>query len=179
MAEKKKSTGRIKAIKKELDGIIFDSTTEANYYEYLKEELAKGNIVSFELQPEYLLQEGFKKNGKIIRPIKYIGDFLITDNTGYTYVVDVKGFQTDDFKIKHKMFDYKYPELELRLIAYDLVTEQWMDYKEHRKLVNARKKERAAAKAEKDKLKAQKKLERERKKAEKAAAKATKTTKKK
>lgn len=151
-----KRKSRLIATKKEVDGILFDSTTEANYYIYLKEEKAKGNIKSFSLQPEYLLQEGFKKHGKSVRPIKYIGDFLITDSNDYTYVVDVKGFQTEDFRLKHKMFDYKYPELELRLIAYDSVTDEWMDYKAHRKLVNARKKERANAKLEKERLKAEK-----------------------
>ena len=50
--DKKPKQGRIKAIKKEVDGIMFDSTMEANYYIYLKEEKEKGHVLDFELQPE-------------------------------------------------------------------------------------------------------------------------------
>ncbi len=35
---------------------------------------------------------------------------------GKTIVEDVKGIQTDVFKLKHKLFEKKYPDLELRII---------------------------------------------------------------
>ena len=64
------------------------------------------------LQPKYLLQEPFTKKGKKYRAIHYIADFeYILD--GEMVVQDVKGMKTDVFKIKHKMFEYNYPELTL------------------------------------------------------------------
>jgi len=41
---------------------------------------------------------------------------LCIAKVGKTIVEDVKGMQTDVFKIKHKLFEKKYPELELRII---------------------------------------------------------------
>lgn len=90
----------------EYDNIVFDSQLECNYYKYLKEMK-----VEFEFQPKFLLQEGFKKNGKTHRKIEYIGDFRIGNK-----VIDVKGMETPVFKLKKKLFDYKYPELELILM---------------------------------------------------------------
>lgn len=72
-------------------------------------------ITDLELQPHFLLQEAFKKNGKTFRKIEYIADFKYTEN-GKIIVEDVKGIQTDVFKLKHKLFEKKYPDLELRII---------------------------------------------------------------
>ena len=74
-----------------------------------------GEISDLELQPRFLLQESFKKNGKTYRKIDYVADFKYIEN-GKTIVEDVKGLQTDVFKIKHKLFEKKYPKLELRII---------------------------------------------------------------
>ena len=68
-----------------------------------------------ELQPRFLLQESFRKNNKTYRKIDYVADFKYIEN-GKTIVEDVKGLQTDVFKIKHKLFEKKYPKLELRII---------------------------------------------------------------
>ena len=40
-----------------LDGITFDSKAEGLYYELLKRKKAQGEIVNFELQPKYVLEE--------------------------------------------------------------------------------------------------------------------------
>lgn len=101
------------AKKVEIDGIAFDSQKEANYYCQLKLMKQAGEIRDFTLQPKYELQPGFTKNGKKIRPITYIADFLITYNDGSTEIVDIKGMETKDFKLKKKMFDYRYPNLKL------------------------------------------------------------------
>lgn len=93
--------------KVEYDNIIFDSQLECDYYKYLK---YMG--IEFEFQPKFLLQEGFKKNGKTHRKIEYVGDFRI-GNT----VIDVKGMETQVFKLKRKLFEYKYPHLELVLMV--------------------------------------------------------------
>lgn len=99
-----------------VDNIEFDSQKEAEYYCQLKLLKRAGEIKEFGLQPKYELQPGFKKNGKKYRPITYIADFVITHNDGTTEIVDVKGVETQVFKIKKKMFEYQYPELSLKIV---------------------------------------------------------------
>lgn len=98
-----------------VDGEEFDSKKEGNRYKELKLLLKAGKISNLELQPRFLLQDGFKKNGKTFRKIEYIADFKYIEN-GKTIVEDVKGMQTDVFKIKHKIFEKVYPNLELKII---------------------------------------------------------------
>lgn len=98
-----------------VDGEEFDSKKEGNRYKELKLLLKEGKISNLELQPRFLLQDGFKKNGRTFRKIEYIADFKYIEN-GKTIVEDVKGMQTDVFKIKHKIFEKVYPNLELKII---------------------------------------------------------------
>lgn len=98
-----------------VDDYIFDSIQESKRYKELKILLKSGKIHNLELQPHFLLQESFKKNGKTYRKIEYVADFMYIEN-GKTIVEDVKGLQTDVFKIKHKLFEKKYKDLELRII---------------------------------------------------------------
>ena len=100
-----------------VDDIVFDSKNESLYYEALKDMKIKGLIKDFELQPSFLLQEGFEKDEKKYRPIKYTADFRVLTNDGSAYIVDVKGMLTTEFKIKMKLFNYKYPDIELKLIS--------------------------------------------------------------
>ena len=94
---------------------LFDSAKEAQRYRELKLLERAKQISDLELQPRFLLQESFKKNGKTYRKIEYVADFKYIEK-GKTKVEDVKGLQTDVFKIKHKLFEKKYPDLELRII---------------------------------------------------------------
>lgn len=98
-----------------IDGYLFDSIAEANRYKGLKLLERAKKISNLELQPHFLLQESFRKNGKTYRKVEYIADFKYTEN-GRIIVEDVKGMQTDVFKLKHKLFEKKYPDLELRII---------------------------------------------------------------
>ena len=98
-----------------VDDYIFDSIQESKRYKELKLLLRAGKIQELELQPHFLLQDSFRKNGKTYRKIEYIADFKYIENDK-TIVEDVKGLQTDVFKIKHKLFEKKYPDLELRII---------------------------------------------------------------
>ena len=98
-----------------VEDYVFDSIQESKRYKELKLLLRAGQISNLELQPHFLLQDSFMKNGKTYRKIEYIADLKYTEN-GKTIVEDVKGMQTDVFKLKHKLFEKKYPELELRII---------------------------------------------------------------
>ena len=98
-----------------IDGHEFPSKKEGNRYLELKLLQRAGEISNLELQPKFILQEKFKKKGKTYREISYIADFKYIEK-GQVIVEDVKGKETEVFKIKHKLFEYKYPDLELRII---------------------------------------------------------------
>ncbi len=101
--------------KVQVDMYVFDSIRESQRYKELKLLEKVGEISNLELQPRFLLQDSFKKNGKTYRKIEYIADFQYIEN-GKAIVEDVKGMQTDVFKLKHKIFEKVYPDLELRII---------------------------------------------------------------
>lgn len=102
--------------KVELDGIVFDSKKEARRYQELKRMRLAGEIIRFELQPEFLLLEGFEKNGEIFRPIYYRADFRVLYPDGHWEVEDTKGVKTKEFILKRKLFEKRYPELSLKVI---------------------------------------------------------------
>ncbi|QFG05889.1 holliday junction resolvase [Bacillus phage 056SW001B] len=132
--------------KVEIDGIVFDSAMEAKYYEYLKEEHKHGRVAFFDLQPRYTLQPSFKKRGKLFRAIDYKADFEVHYPNGDYVTVDVKGFETADFKIKRKLFEKAYPQ-ELKLITYSKIDGGWIEIDDLKKA----RKERKKAKEEKAK----------------------------
>lgn len=81
-----------------IDGHVFPSKKEANYYMELDLRLKAGDIAGFCIQPIFILSPG----------IKYIADFIIFNNDGTTEVVDTKGFRTQEYKLKKKLFENKY-----------------------------------------------------------------------
>jgi len=165
----RKKMGKIKHIKTEIDGIMFDSIMESNYYLKCKKDLEVGLISKLELQPAYILQEKFmkidgqiiygtdpdfdkikrKSKAKTIQAIKYIADFKITYPDGRVRIVDTKGKATADFEIKRKMFEAKYPMYCLDVIIWDKYNVDWVDYYQYKKEENARRKARKAIKTNK------------------------------
>ena len=95
--------------KVELDGHTFDSQLEAKYYAELKLRKKAVEILFLRLQPSYLLQHEFEKDGKKHRKIEYIADFEVYHKDGSIEVVDTKGVKTEVFRIKEKMFHKRYP----------------------------------------------------------------------
>lgn len=106
---------KYRAKKTEIDGIKFDSKKEAKRYIALKELEKKGNIEKLTLQPRFLLQEGFRKNGKAYRKIEYVADFMYRQD-GKLIVEDVKGIKTDVYKLKQKLFEKRYQDLTIKEI---------------------------------------------------------------
>lgn len=92
--------------------IKFDSIKEEDRYKQLR-LLEKANLIKeLELQKTFELQPSFKYEDKTYRRITYIVDFYYYDNKLHKYVAeDVKGFATDVYKIKKKMFMYKYSDI--------------------------------------------------------------------
>lgn len=101
-----------------IDGHRFDSRAEAERYIELKQLEHDGMISNLTLQPRFLLQEAFthELTGCKHRAIYYVADFAYEKLSGRKIIEDVKGVKTEVFKIKAKLFDYKYPELTLSLI---------------------------------------------------------------
>ncbi|EHO6107923.1 DUF1064 domain-containing protein, partial [Listeria monocytogenes] len=71
-----------------IDNIKFDSKAEAAYYQQLKLLKLTGEVTSFDLQPEFTLQDSFRKNGKLYRAIKYKADFLVRYSDGHEELID-------------------------------------------------------------------------------------------
>ena len=107
----KKKKHKYNAKKTIVDGITFDSQHEAGYYCELIIRQKAGEILYFELQPEFILQESYKRNGKTVRAIKYIADFKVYYPDGRIEIVDTKGFKTRDYKNKIKILLKKYPDM--------------------------------------------------------------------
>ena len=102
--------------KTQVDMYIFDSALEAKRYKQLALLEKAKEIKNLRLQVPFLLQESFRKNNKTYRKIEYIADFVYEEN-GQTIVEDTKGVKTEVFKIKQKLFEYKYPNLSLKIIT--------------------------------------------------------------
>jgi len=120
------------AKKVELDGYKFDSKGEATCYEFLRDH---PRVTIIEIHPTYLLQEWYttkerfthkKKKWKVeyvsikenIRKIEYEADFLVTVE-GDVYIIDFKGVETTDFKLKRKIFEKRYPD-EILVVAKNM-----------------------------------------------------------
>lgn len=93
--------------------IRFKSLLESRIYKYLKD-----NKYSFKYESDkYILQKGFKSNISFyrktskgftldkskVRDITYTPDFIIKINN-YTLIIEAKGFKTDSYNIKVKLF---------------------------------------------------------------------------
>ena len=98
-----------------VDGILFDSQLEADYYSDLKLQLKMGTIRGFCRQPEFVLQEGFGD----VRLITYRPDFIVFNLDGTYNIVDTKGFETQEFKRTKRLFRAKFPKLELKVVKRD------------------------------------------------------------
>jgi len=101
-----------------IDDHRFASRKEARRYQTLKLLQKNGNIRGLELQPRFLLQEGFEKDNVKYRPIYYVADFQYFDFMKKRITIeDVKGFKKNRvFLLKQKMFEYNYPALKLVLV---------------------------------------------------------------
>jgi hypothetical protein len=96
-----------------VDNIKFHSKKEAERYSELKLLEHSGQIRLLELQPKFEIQPSFKNmiDGKVKteKAINYIADFKYFDVAENNIVIeDCKGFLTEVYKIKRKLFLYKY-----------------------------------------------------------------------
>jgi hypothetical protein len=130
------------AKKSKIDGILFDSHAEAMRYAELKLMKQAGIVKNIECQPVFELQRAYRRcpacKGRwgiiheeqlsvnvcpicktktpLTRSIVYRADFRITYADGHQEIEDVKGMETALFKLKRKLFEYKFPELTLKIV---------------------------------------------------------------
>ncbi|WP_270525766.1 DUF1064 domain-containing protein [Longibaculum muris] len=107
---RKPSYSKYKNEKIVIDGHKFDSNAEGQRYLDLKLLERAGEIKDLRLQYKFVLQEGYVNHkGKKICPITYVADFVYYDvKKECTVVEDVKGMLTDVYKLKKKMFEFRY-----------------------------------------------------------------------
>lgn len=87
-----------------VDGIEFASKMEADYYCELRMKEMAGEVADIACQVPFVLQNGFSlPDGKKVRKITYIADFVVTYTDGHKEVVDVKGYKTEVYKLKKKL----------------------------------------------------------------------------
>lgn len=118
----KKPYSKYKAKKVTVDGIIFDSTKEANRYKELKLLEKSGKIKNLQLQVPFVLmptqfeeivtytpkRHKEKKVKKVVEKMtKYVADFTYYDENGNYIVEDAKGYKSsmayEYFVLKRKL----------------------------------------------------------------------------
>ena len=104
-------------VRKEIDGILFDSTKEARAYIDLMAMQRLGHIDKLERQVPFVLQEKMKG----FRAIKMVVDFLVTwsplivvPHPQTVIEVKIRATRTPAYCIKRKLFAAKYPNIEYK-----------------------------------------------------------------
>ncbi len=99
---------KYKAVKTVVDGITFASKREAYYYRLYSKMQEAGMIKNLKMQTSL----PFTLNGK--KMFVYKPDFEFDDKDGHHYI-DVKGFETKEFKIKKKIIEAFY-KIEIEVV---------------------------------------------------------------
>ena len=97
------------ARKTRLDGFTFDSQKEAGRWGQRVIMERVGHISDLQRQVPYILvpaEDG--PDGKRLRELRYVADFVYKDVRGNTHVEDVKGFRTKEYMIKKRLMWYLY-----------------------------------------------------------------------
>lgn len=100
---KQAKKSKYRAVKTEINGIMFDSKHEAARYQELRLLERAGEINSLRLQVPYELIA----KSKYGKSIKYVADFVYSRN-GLTVVEDAKGVRTPVYRLKKRMMAEKY-----------------------------------------------------------------------
>lgn len=90
-----------------VDGIKFQSKAEAARYKFLKKLEEKGVIFDLKWQVTF----------DLVAKIRYRADFTYLEGGDPELVVeDVKGQETDVFRLKEKLFRHFHPHLRFRIV---------------------------------------------------------------
>ncbi len=105
--EQFRAKSKYKNVKVVRDGRTFDSKAEAARYDELLLLERIGKIDRLECQPVYVLQAKPR--------ITYRGDYRYYEQ-GREICEDVKGVETAVFRLKKRMFQCQFPNVELRIV---------------------------------------------------------------
>lgn len=114
---------KYKNVLQTIDGICFHSKKEAGYYQQLKLEKRAKLIKGFERQvafdlyawgPLCFLNGELQNNAHKV--CVHIVDFLVELKDGTKEVREVKGFATDVWDLKRKLFEANYPSIPYKVI---------------------------------------------------------------
>src|SRR4051794_5714330 len=100
------------AKKTEFNGRVYDSKGEAGLAQEIELLRRAGEVIKVEPQKTFNL---YGKHGG--RVCTHRPDFVLTFKDGHQEVWEYKGFSTDVFRIKLKLFEDNYPE-----ITYNVIT---------------------------------------------------------
>ena len=106
MLAQQQAPRKYRNVKTEVDGITFDSKAEADRYCELRAAKRAGAIQGFGIQPSFVLEGS----------VRYRPDFIVCAG-GHVWVEDVKGVETQAFKLKRRLWEKQYPWMELRVIG--------------------------------------------------------------
>lgn len=96
---RKRVQHKYRAVRTERDGLKFASKKEARYYDQLKLRQRSGDVVMFLRQVRFDLPGG----------VFYYCDFQVFEASGDVRFVDVKGVETETFKVKRRLVESLYP----------------------------------------------------------------------
>lgn len=100
-----KTTHKYRAKQVSDNGLKFHSKAEHKFYRDLLLLKKSGEVIFFLMQVPMHLTAG----------IKYYVDFVVFESNGEVRFIDVKGFETKEFKMKKKMVEALYP-IEIEVI---------------------------------------------------------------
>jgi len=104
---RKRTFSKYHAVKQTYNGYSYDSKAEAQYAAELDLRVKGKDIKSWDRQKKIEL---FGQNGT--RICNYFVDFVIEHIDGRTEYVEVKGFETEAWRIKRKLMDDKIKGME-------------------------------------------------------------------
>jgi hypothetical protein len=106
-----KGIAKYRAVKAAYQGVLYDSTKEANYAAKVDQLLKAGVIIKVERQVpfEFTITYMGGENRDILKAKgSWIADFVLTYADGGKAVVDVKGMRTMEYKRKKKIVEQLY-----------------------------------------------------------------------
>lgn len=138
VGEQMKQRSKYNSKKCEYDGIVFASKDELIYYKYLLEQVSKGIVEKFYLQPKFILKEKYEYFGMKRREITYTPDFHVIYSNGDEEYIDVKslGTSTQQGELRRKLFEIKYNDLFLRWVCHNKKhgIDGWVEYETLKKI---------------------------------------------
>ena len=109
LQKSKITTSKYRNKKTKVDGVVFDSKKESETFAELETLLRAGQIAGYCRQAQFILQKGDIER----KPITYLADWIIFKIDGTFEIREDKGFMTEVYRIKKKMFQERFPKLKL------------------------------------------------------------------